>query len=50
MANRSRIEKLENRILPTVIIINTTSGSAAPFADDGVVFDMSKSTVAKGKY
>ena len=50
MSNRSRIEKLEKRILPTVIIVNNTDGAKALFSSDGVVCDMSKIIIEKGKY
>ena len=50
MSVESRLKRLEEKTLPKVTIINTTSGSAALFTDDGIVFDMSKCTIEKGKY
>ena len=49
MSNRSRIEKLEKRILPKVIIIDNTDGAKAHFKE-GAVYDVDKIIIEKGKY
>ena len=50
MSLETRLKKLENRILPKVTIVNNTDGAKALFSSDGVVCDMSKIIIEKGKY